>query len=90
MGPSVLIGAVLSPIDPIFAAAFAAGITLKTVNPALGAAFHAFGESIAELLKLAGLFGFGALLSAQFHFDISLRGYLFAVLWLVVVRPCAL
>ncbi|MDQ6726458.1 MAG: cation:proton antiporter [Actinomycetota bacterium] len=73
-----------------FLAAFAAGITLATLSPGMRAAFHQFGDLIAELLKLAALLLFGALISPSFLRDIPLTGYAFAVLALVVVRPIAL
>lgn len=73
-----------------FLAAFAAGITVGTVSPAVRAAFHQFGDLTAELLKLAALLLFGALISPSFLGGIPLSGYVFAVLVLVVVRPVAL
>jgi len=73
-----------------FLAAFAAGVTVATLSPAIRSAFHQFGDLIAELLKLAALLLFGALISPAFLRDIPLTGYAFAVLALVVVRPLAL
>jgi len=73
-----------------FLAAFAAGITVATVAPAVRKSFHHFGELIAELLKLAALLVFGALMSPKFLSEIPWSGYLFAILVLVVVRPAAL
>jgi NhaP-type Na+/H+ or K+/H+ antiporter len=73
-----------------FLAAFAAGITVATTSPAIREAFHAFGELIAELLKLAALLLFGALISLSFLAEISVRGYVFAALALLVARPIAL
>ena len=49
-----------------FLAAFAAGITVATVGPEVREAFHRFGELVAELLKLAALLVFGALISPRF------------------------
>ena len=48
-----------------FLAAFAAGITVATVGPEVRRAFHHFGELVAELLKLAALLVFGALISTE-------------------------
>ncbi len=45
-----------------FLAAFAAGITVATIGPEVREAFHRFGELISELLKLAALLVFGALI----------------------------
>jgi NhaP-type Na+/H+ and K+/H+ antiporter len=73
-----------------FLAAFAAGVTMRTASPTLCDAFHPFGTHIAELLKLAGLLVFGALISPQWLLDIAPHGYVFAVLSLLVVRPGAL
>jgi len=73
-----------------FLAAFAAGITVGTIGPEVRAAFHRFGELVAELLKLAALLVFGALMSPQFLMEIPWTGYGFAVLVLLAVRPIAL
>ena len=74
----------------VFLAAFAAGITVATMSPAMRAAFHEFGELVAELLKLGALLVFGALISLSFLGDIGVRGYVFAVLALFAARPVAL
>jgi NhaP-type Na+/H+ or K+/H+ antiporter len=74
----------------VYLAAFAAGITLVSVEPKVKHAFHRFGELLAELFKLAALLIFGALISPQFLSEIPLSGYLFAVLALLAVRPIAL
>jgi sodium/hydrogen antiporter len=73
-----------------FLAAFAAGITVATVGPEVRKAFHEFGELLSELLKLAALLVFGALMSPKFLGEIPWSGYLFALLVLVAVRPVAL
>lgn len=74
----------------LFLAAFAAGITVATFGPRERAAFEHFGENVAELLKLAALLVFGALISVEFLADISWAGWVFAVLAIVVARPIAL
>ena len=74
----------------VFLAAFSAGVTVATMSPAIRTAFHRFGELIAELLKLAALLVFGALISVQFLSEIGPSGYVFAVLALVVARPAAI
>ncbi|TDC80480.1 sodium:proton antiporter [Micromonospora sp. KC606] len=74
----------------LFLAAFAAGITVATFGPRERAAFEHFGENVAELLKLAALLVFGALISVQFLGEISWTGWVFAVLAIVVARPVAL
>ncbi len=73
-----------------YLAAFAAGITVATVGPEVRKSFHEFGELVAELLKLAALLVFGALMSPQFLAEIPPSGYVFAVLALIAVRPVAL
>lgn len=74
----------------LFLAAFAAGVTLASAGPQLSAAFHDFGELIAELLKLAALLVFGASISPQFLGEVPLTGWLFALVTLLLVRPVAL
>ncbi|MEU9844055.1 cation:proton antiporter [Actinomadura sp. NPDC048032] len=74
----------------LFLAAFAAGVTVATVGHRHREAFEQFGELIAELLKLAALLVFGALLSPAFLGDVGWTGWAFAVLALVVARPVAI
>ena len=74
----------------VFLAAFAAGMTVATIGPQVRREFHRFGELLAELLKLAALLVFGALISPKFLAEIPWTGYLAAVLVLVAVRPVAL
>ncbi|BCJ75090.1 peptidase [Catellatospora sp. IY07-71] len=74
----------------LFLAAFAAGITVATFGPRQREAFEHFGELISELLKLAALLVFGALISVQFLSEISWTGWAFAVLALIAARPIAL
>lgn len=74
----------------LFLAAFAAGITVATFGPRERATFEHFGENVAELLKLAALLVFGALISVEFLGEISWAGWVFAVLAIVVARPVAL
>lgn len=73
-----------------FLAAFSAGITVATMSPAIREAFHEFGELVAELLKLAALLIFGALISPRFLTEIPPAGYLFAAVALFVARPVSL
>ncbi|MEH0983068.1 cation:proton antiporter [Micromonospora sp. CPCC 205556] len=74
----------------LFLAAFAAGITVATFGPRERAAFEHLGENVAELLKLAALLVFGALISVRFLGEISWTGWVFAILAIVVARPVAL
>lgn len=74
----------------LFLAAFAAGITVATFGPRQREAFEHFGELIAELLKLAALLVFGALISVRFLADLGWQGWIFAALALIAARPIAL
>lgn len=74
----------------LFLAAFTGGITVATLAPDVEESFAEFGELVTELLKLAAILVFGALISPAFLGDIPLRGYVFAVLALIVARPLAI
>ena len=74
----------------LFLAAFSAGVTMVTVTPHFRDAFQEFGELITELLKLAAILVFGALISLAFLGEIGVGGYVFALLTLFVVRPVAI
>ncbi len=74
----------------LFLAAFTAGITVATMAPEVERSFAEFGELVTELLKLAAILVFGALISPSFLGEIPLRGYVFAVLALVLARPLAI
>ncbi len=69
-----------------FLAAFAAGSTVATVAPELQVAFEEFGELVSELLKLAALLVFGALLTPDIFVAAGVAGLVFAVLTLTVGR----
>ncbi|MGH8876997.1 MAG: cation:proton antiporter [Stackebrandtia sp.] len=74
----------------LFIAAFTAGITVATVGPRQREAFEHFGELGAELLKLAALLVFGALISPVFLAEIGFAGWVFVVVAIIVARPLAL
>lgn len=63
---------------------------VATLSPEVRDAFHAFGEILTELLKLAALLVFGVLISPGFLAEIPPSGYAFALLALLVVRRIAL
>ena len=65
------------------------GSRSATISLEVRDAFHRFGEIVAELLKLAALSLFGALVSIEVLRGTSLAGYLFIGLSLFV-RPVAL
>jgi len=71
-----------------FLAAFAAGSTLATVAPWMRHEFSMFGELVSELLKLAALLVFGALLSVEVV-SVGWGGVVFIVASLLVARPLA-
>lgn len=73
-----------------YLAAFAAGITVATVSPDLRDEFHRFGETVTELLKLAAVMVFGALISPNFFHEIAFNGYVFGLLALILARPAAM
>jgi sodium/hydrogen antiporter len=73
-----------------YLAAFAAGSTIATVAPDVRRSFEEFGDLIAELLKLAALLVFGALLTPALFADLPLGSWAVAVLALVLVRPATL
>lgn len=74
----------------LFLAAFTAGITVATLAPDVEERFAEFGELVTELLKLAAILVFGALISPAFLADIPMSGYLFGALALLLARPAAI
>lgn len=89
------IGMLIFTIAPLthansYLAAFAAGITVATIMPKLRESFQPFSEPLTELLKLAALLVFGALISPRLVEDIGGWDYVFAFVALVLVRPIAL
>ncbi|MEO3799782.1 cation:proton antiporter [Nonomuraea sp. B1E8] len=74
----------------LFLAAFAAGITVATFGERQRESFEHFGELIAELLKLAALLVFGALITPALLGSVGWQGWLFAILALVLARPVAI
>jgi sodium/hydrogen antiporter len=73
-----------------YLAAFAAGSTIASVAPLTHEAFEQFGDLIAELLKLAALLVFGALLTPQLLDRLPAGSWVVAILALVLVRPAAM
>ncbi len=74
----------------LFLAAFAAGITIATAGERQRETFEEFGELVAELLKLAALLVFGALITPALLAMVPWQGWVFAVLALFLARPAAL
>ena len=73
-----------------YLAGFAAGVTVVSMRPEARGAFDRFGELLTELLKLAAILVFGALISPAVVADSGWSVLLFAVLVLLVARPLAL
>ena len=74
----------------LYLAAFSAGITLASLRSDLRDEFHRFGELVTELLKLAALLVFGALISPRFLAEVHWSGYVAAAVILLLVRPAAI
>ncbi|MCZ7572435.1 MAG: cation:proton antiporter [Ardenticatenaceae bacterium] len=72
-----------------FLAAFAAGVTIATVSPEARDEFRVFGERVTELLKLAALLVFGALISPGSFMEVDPQVVAFLVLVLLGARPVA-
>jgi NhaP-type Na+/H+ or K+/H+ antiporter len=72
-----------------FLAAFVAGVYVATFGPKVKEAFVPLGDPIAELLKLAAILSFGALLSPHYFYELSWQDYAFALATLLLVRPLA-
>ena len=73
-----------------YLAAFGAGATAATLRSDLSEEFKGFAEDVANVLKFAALFLFGALISPALIAGFPWQAYLFAVLALVAARPIAL
>ena len=73
-----------------FLGAFAAGVTIATLDEDLREKFHRLGEMLAELLKLGALLLFGAMIAPSYLSEIGLRGWVFVALVLVFARPLAM
>jgi sodium/hydrogen antiporter len=72
-----------------FLAAFSAGVTTATLSRRASEAFHPFGEIASELLKLAALLVFGAIMARRLLLPLSWQEYLFLILAIFAVRPFA-
>ncbi|HVZ32877.1 MAG TPA: cation:proton antiporter, partial [Polyangiaceae bacterium] len=73
-----------------FLAAFAGGVTLATLRPQFALALRQLGMPIAEVLKLATLLVFGAVLSLPSLFVAGMPSLVFALVALLAARPIAL
>jgi sodium/hydrogen antiporter len=73
-----------------FLAAFVGGITVASVSTSARDAFHRFGELVTEMLKLAALMAFGALVTPRLLGEVGIGGWVFALGAIVLARPVAL
>jgi sodium/hydrogen antiporter len=89
IGLLVLALASLTHANP-FLAAFTAGMMTETFGEGVTEKFEGLGNDLAEILKLAALLVFGALISFRLLGAVPLSGYLFAALALFLARPIAL
>jgi NhaP-type Na+/H+ or K+/H+ antiporter len=74
----------------VFLAGFAAGVTVASLSDKVKHDFRNFGETGAELTKLAGIMGFGAFIPPRFFWQTTWASLGFVLLTLVVVRPLAI
>lgn len=70
-----------------FLAAFVAGITAGNLDREFSRAFAPLGGAIGEVLKLATLFFFGAVMTPDLFTRAPWQGYAFTAIVLVAVRP---
>ncbi len=73
----------------LFLGAYAAGITIASLGTSAVESFESFGELIAELLKLAAILIFGAVIARHFFEALSGWEYAFIALATFVLRPPA-
>ncbi|MBX3620662.1 MAG: cation:proton antiporter [Rhizobacter sp.] len=73
-----------------FLATFFAGVGFASADPALRDRYHELGEQLGEVLKLAALLVFGALLSPGLLASLQPADHLFAAATLLVARPLGL
>jgi NhaP-type Na+/H+ or K+/H+ antiporter len=73
-----------------YLAAFSAGVTLATISEIAPRTFAPFGETLTELIKLAALLVFGAVVSWPVIRSFTGREWLAAALVLLLARPVAL
>jgi sodium/hydrogen antiporter len=73
-----------------FVAAFTAGMMTETFGEGVTEKFEGLGNDLAEILKLAALMVFGALISLHLLGSVPLSGYVFAALALFLARPLSL
>lgn len=73
-----------------YLAAFAAGSTLATLHQPAADKFQPFGDLVSELTKFAALLVFGALITPERLFGLSLVEWMVPVIAIVLVRPAVI
>ncbi|RZQ64586.1 cation:proton antiporter [Amycolatopsis suaedae] len=73
-----------------YLAAFAAGATLATLDRVAAEHFEPLGDLLSEITKFAALLVFGALITPDRLSHLTVGGWVFAVLAIVLVRPAAM
>lgn len=73
-----------------YLAAFAAGVTLATIDPLAAERFEPFGDLLSEITKFAALLVFGALITPARLSQLTVGGWTVAVLAILLVRPAAM
>jgi hypothetical protein len=68
------------PAGNSYLAAFTAGIMLVALRPEIRRSFRPFGEPLTELLKLAALLVFGAVISPRIFENMTAADWTFAVI----------
>lgn len=87
---AMIVGASLLLHANEFLGVYAGGVTLVTLRPELASSVREVGVHLAELVKLATLLLFGALLSVPFLLATGWAGAAFALVALLAARPLAL
>ncbi|MFR9807013.1 cation:proton antiporter [Pseudonocardia sp. RS010] len=70
-----------------YLAAFAAGSTIATLNPAAAERFERFGDLLSEIAKFAALLVFGTLITLDRLALPGVGGWITAVLAILLIRP---
>ncbi len=73
-----------------YLAAFVAGSTLATMDGTAAEHFEALGDMLSEITKFAALLVFGALITPDLLSHLSVGGWVFAFLAILLVRPAAM
>lgn len=89
IGVAVYAACHLTHANP-YLAAFVAGSALATMDKEVAHRYEPLGDILSELTKFAALLVFGALITPSLLGDLSLGGWAFAVLAILLVRPAVM